>query len=72
MYLSPPFILTVSKMLEQLINFLRSDLDISGDAISLAKKTHNIETNTLPIVLWQYGFLNARQLDRVFEWLEVS
>ena len=59
-------------MLEQLINFLRSDLDISVDAISLAKRTQNIETNTLPIVLWQYGFLNVRQLDRVFEWLEVS
>ena len=59
-------------MLEQLINFLRSDLDISRDAISLAKRTHNIEANTLPIVLWQYGFLDLRQLEQVFDWLEVS
>ena len=59
-------------MLKQLINFLRSDLNISLDAISLAKKTQNIEPNTLPIVLWQYGFLNIKQLDRVFKWLEVS
>ena len=58
-------------MLERLIDFLRSDLNISLDAISLAKKTQNIEPNTLPIVLWQYGFLNIKQLDRVFEWLEV-
>jgi len=59
-------------MLEQLIEFLRSDLGISTDAISLAKKTRNIEPNTLPIVLWQYGFLNIRQLGEVFAWLEVS
>ena len=58
-------------MLERLIDFLRSDLNISLDAISLAKKTQNIEPNTLPIVPWQYGFLNIKQLDRVFEWLEV-
>ena len=59
-------------MLEQLIIFLKSDLDISMDEISLATKTPNIEPNTLPIVLWQYGFLNIRQLEQVFEWLEVS
>jgi hypothetical protein len=58
-------------MLEQLINFLRSELAISPDAISLAQKTHTLEPYTLPIVLWQYGFLNKKQLDRVFDWLEV-
>ena len=59
-------------MLEQLINFLKTDLDISMDAIYLAKRTQNIEPNILPIVLWQYGFLNIEQLERVFEWLELS
>ena len=59
-------------MLEQLINFLTTDLDISTDAISLAKKTSNTEPNILPIILWQYGFLNIEQLELVFEWLEVS
>ena len=58
-------------MLERLINFL-CELDIPINAIFLAQKSQNIEPNTLPIVLWQYGFLDLRQLDRVFEWLEVS
>lgn len=58
-------------MLEQLIDYLRSDLDISLDAISVAKKTQNIEPNTLPIVLWQYGFLDLGQLSQAFDWLEV-
>lgn len=40
-------------MLEQLIDFMRSDLDIFLDAISVVRKTQNIEPNTLPIVLWQ-------------------
>lgn len=60
------------KMLESLINFLRSDLDISMNAISLAQRTRNIEPNTLPIVLLQYGFLGISQLEQVLDWLEVS
>jgi len=58
-------------MLEQLISFLRSDLDISMEEISLATRTKNLEPNTLAIVLWQYGFLDTRQLDKVFDWLEL-
>lgn len=59
-------------MLERLINFLKSELAISAEAISLAQKTKTIDTYTLPIILWQYGFLNKQQLDRVFDWLEVA
>ena len=59
-------------MLEKLIDYLRSDLDISMSAISLAKRTRNIEANTLSIVFWQYGFLNLGQLEQVFDWLEIS
>lgn len=59
-------------MLEQLINFLRSEFKISAEAISLARKTQNLEPNTLPIVLWQYGLLNTKQLNRVLDWLEIS
>ena len=59
-------------MLERLIKFLRSKLNVSAEAISLARKTQDLEPNTLPIVLWQYGFLNTQQLDQVFDWLEIS
>lgn len=59
-------------MLEQLINFLRPEFKISAAAISLARKTQNLEPNTLPIILWQYGLLNTQQLDRVLDWLEIS
>jgi len=59
-------------MLEQLINFLQSDLEVSADAISLAQKTETIEPHTLPIILWQYGLLSTHQLDYVFDWLEIA
>ncbi|MGB5632168.1 MAG: DUF2949 domain-containing protein [Waterburya sp.] len=62
----------VSKMLEQLINFLQSELKISAGAIALAQRTQDLEPNILPIILWQYGLLNTKQLDEVFNWLEVS
>lgn len=58
-------------MLDELINFLQSEFKISVAAISLAKKTHNVESHTLPIVLWQYGLLDTEELNQVFDWLEV-
>lgn len=57
-------------MLEKLIQFMHSDLGISHEAIILAQKLEEPEPNILPIVLWQYGFLDRKQLDRVFDWLE--
>ncbi len=59
-------------MLELLINFLRSELKISAEAISLAQRNQVAEPNILPIILWQYGLLDTKQLDQVFDWLEVS
>jgi hypothetical protein len=59
-------------MLEQLINFLRTDLEVPADAISLAQKTEILEPHILPIILWQYGLLNKKQLDYVFDWLEIA
>ena len=59
-------------MLEKLINFLQSELEIPPEAISLAQKTETLEPNILPIILWQYGMLNVEQLDRVFDWLEIA
>lgn len=58
-------------MLEQLIQVLRSQFNISSEAISLAQKTQNLEPNHLPIVLWQYGLLDSQELDLVLDWLEI-
>ena len=59
-------------MLERLIDFLSSELKISTEAIFLAKKMEDPQPYTLPIILWQYGLLDNKQLDCVYDWLEVS
>ena len=59
-------------MLERLTNYLRSNLNVSENAIILATKTPTIEPHILPIVLWQYGFLDISQLEQILDWLEVS
>lgn len=57
-------------MSEKLVDFLRSELGISREAIAIAQKSTSPEPNILPIILWQYGLLNREELDRVFDWLE--
>ena len=57
-------------MLERLIKFLGSELEISTEAIAIAQKSQILEPNILPIILWQYGLLNSEQLNRVLDWLE--
>jgi hypothetical protein len=57
-------------MLEKLIKFLHSELDISVEAIAIAQKYDAPQPNILPIILWQYGLLSLEQLDSVFDWLE--
>ena len=59
-------------MLEKLIDFLQSDLEISIEAISLVKRNKYLEPHTLPMILWQYGLLDKKQLDHVFDWLEIA
>lgn len=56
--------------LNQLINFLQSELAVSTDSIALARKTGEEAPNLLLIVLWQYGLLTLEQLEQVFDWLE--
>ena len=59
-------------MLDKLINFLHSELEISSEAIALAQKTPTQEPNILLMILWQYGLLDRTQLDQVLDWLETT
>lgn len=60
------------KMLEQLIDLLRAQFDISTAAIILACKTPNLQPHNLPIVLWQYGLIDNSELEQILDRLEVS
>jgi hypothetical protein len=54
----------------QVANFLRQNLNLSDDSVQLALKQSQLDYNTLPIVLWQYGLVTLPELDRVYDWFE--
>ena len=64
----------------QFIRFLQEDLAISSSSIDLAERAcgsfgvPNGESDPmpLPMVLWQYGLVTIKQLERIFDWIEAA
>lgn len=56
----------------QLIGFLRRELAIPESAIATALRHQDRDSNQLPMVLWQYGLVTLKQLERIFDWLETG
>ena len=56
----------------QLIEFLRRELSIPESAIATALRQEEQDSNQLPMVLWQYGLVTLKQLERIFDWLETG
>jgi Protein of unknown function (DUF2949) len=54
----------------QVANFLSQKLNLSDDSIQLALKQSQLDYNSLPIILWQYGLVTLQELDRVYDWFE--
>ena len=54
----------------QLIRFLKEELAIPADSITLALQQCERMPNLLPMILWQYGLVTLAQLDQIFDWLE--
>lgn len=54
----------------QLIKFLQWELAIPDSAIATALRHQNEDTHQLPMILWQYGLVTLKQLERIFDWLE--
>ena len=56
----------------RLINFLEQDLALSPDSVSLALRQGEQTPHLLPMILWQYGLVSLKQLDKIFDWLEAD
>ncbi|NCJ07537.1 DUF2949 domain-containing protein [Synechococcales cyanobacterium C] len=56
--------------LSRLITFLEKELALPDAAIRLATKQGESRCHALPVVLWQYGLVNLKQLNQIFAWLE--
>lgn len=53
-----------------LIRFLQEDLAISDASIDVALRHSQQDPGPLPMILWQYGFINLEQLERIYDWLD--
>jgi hypothetical protein len=47
-------------------------MDIPSQSLERAVRQCDAAAGSLPIILWQYGFININQLQQVFEWLETN
>lgn len=56
----------------QFIRFLQEDLAISTDSIAIAQRHREQDPGPLPMILWQYGLVTLKQLERIYDWLETA
>ncbi len=61
---------SITNRRDEFIQFLKHDLDIPSESINTALKQSYGSINSLPILLWQYGFVSLKQLEHIFSWLE--
>ena len=52
----------------ELLGYLRQDLGLSENALSLGLKQAQLEQAPLPVVLWRFGLISLEQLDQVLAW----
>ncbi|MEH1975251.1 MAG: DUF2949 domain-containing protein [Nostoc sp.] len=53
----------------RLLNFLHNELELSNADIAVALRHCELENGPLPMLLWQYGFVDLEQLGKIFDWL---
>ncbi|MBE9135681.1 DUF2949 domain-containing protein [Nodosilinea sp. LEGE 07088] len=53
----------------QFLHFLRDELSLSEASIELALRHGEQDLGLLPIVLWKYGLVTLKQLDKTYDWL---
>ncbi|MBE9031427.1 DUF2949 domain-containing protein [filamentous cyanobacterium LEGE 11480] len=51
--------------LQQLIQFLKTELALSSEQIQVALRQSQRQHGPLPMLLWQYGFITIEQLDDI-------
>jgi len=56
----------------RLIRYLKEELALPAHCVEVALRQCQASVGSLPIVLWQYGFIDRMQLERVLDWIETS
>ena len=55
---------------DSFLRFLREELALSHDSIAIAQRSMEQTQGPLPMLLWQYGLITLKELDRIYDWLE--
>jgi hypothetical protein len=61
----------ISSDYTKLVQFLQEELSIPSTSIKQALQQCKQDSAPLPMVLWQQGVLTLKQLERIFDWMEV-
>lgn len=62
----------ISNDYTKLIRFLQEELSVPPNAIKRALQQCKQDIGPLPMVLWQEGVVSLKQLERIFDWMEVA
>jgi hypothetical protein len=62
----------MSERTRSLIQFLIEELAVSPNAIAISLQQSEQIDSFLAIVLWQYGFINLSELEKIFDWLAAT
>ena len=57
------------KLIKNIIIFLFEEIHLDLDSIELVLKLSKRHNISLPILLWNYGFLNIEELDKLYSFL---
>lgn len=52
------------------LDFLRNEIELSKADIAVALRHREFDNGPLPMLLWQYGFVDLMQLERILDWLD--
>ena len=55
-----------------IMRFLKEELQLPTNSITLALQHSEQISNRLPMTLWQYGLITLVQLDQIYDWLYTS
>ena len=62
----------ISRDYTKLVQFLQEELSIPSTSIKQALQECKRDSAPLPMVLWQQGVLSLKQLEKIFDWMEVA
>ncbi|MBD2100318.1 DUF2949 domain-containing protein [Leptolyngbya sp. FACHB-261] len=62
----------LSRSKAQLVSFLQQELTLPPSSIALALRHWEQDPGPLSMILWQYGLVSLEQLEKIFDWLEMS